>query len=278
MFKKIIDIHQSDSRIPSFLGRYIDCDLSIVNGLRFFVADGVTRDLKNGEEFKIPRTPKEIIDTYKYFPDIDKLQYIVYKVAKGFVLSNEKDIKKLLGIINTEIMDYYKTVIKGPNDYLGKNYLGMTASGGFIEEDSLKAFNIGDSNIILLDKFFDTIYKTRDSVKDLEALRNKDVLKRNPIIAESDYNYWSDRHFRSWYRSQYVNSDNPYSFGVLNGEEKALEKVNYYDWSLKHVNFILSYTDGFDEVLEKKENIRNLTLSKKIKTKKEGTIVGFKRI
>lgn len=275
MFKSYINFHQTDSRVPSFLGKYIDCDTAFVNGLRFFVADGVTRDFKNGDEFRFPKNFRDIRNFIYNFPDIDKLQYIVNNSAKRFVLSNRSDFKQLLEEINIEIKSYYDVVIKGPNDYLGKSYLGMTAAGGFIKDDKLKAFNIGDSNIIVLDKFYDTIFRTKDSVKDFKILREDDVKDRNPFITDSIDNHWSDRDFRSWFRHRYINTDNIYSFGVLNGESSALNHINYYDWNIKAAKYIFSYTDGYEEVMENKNQIRSLTKRLKPKIKKEGTIIGF---
>lgn len=275
MFKSYINFHQTDSRVPSFLGKYIDCDTAFVNGLRFFVADGVTRDFKNGDEFRFPKNFRDIRNFIYNFPDIDKLQYIVNNSAKRFVLSNRSDFKQLLEEINIEIKSYYDVVIKGPNDYLGKSYLGMTAAGGFIKDNKLKAFNIGDSNIIVLDKFYDTIFRTKDSVKDFKILREDDVKDRNPFITDSIDNHWSDRDFRSWFRHRYINTDNIYSFGVLNGESSALNHINYYDWNIKAAKYIFSYTDGYEEVMENKNQIRSLTKRLKPKIKKEGTIIGF---
>lgn len=275
MFKSYINLHQTDSRVPSFLGKYIDCDTAFVNGLRFFVADGVTRDFKNGDEFRLPKNFRDIKNLIYNFPDIDKLQYIVKSSAKRFVLSNNSDLKELLENINIEIKNYYDVVIKGPTDYLGKNYLGMTATGGFIKDNRLKAFNIGDSNIVVLDKFYDYIFKTNDSVKDFKDAREDDVKERNYFITGSIDEYWNDRNYRSWFRNRYINTSNEYSFGVLNGEPNALNHINYYDWDIKDAKYIFSYTDGYEEIIENKDKIKKLTKGIKPKIKKEGTIIGF---
>lgn len=275
MFKSYINFHQTDSRVPSFLGKYIDCDTAFVNGLRFFVADGVTRDFKNGDEFRFPKNFRDIRNFIYNFPDIDKLQYIVNASGKRFILSNRTDLKKVLEEINAEIKSYYDVVIKGPTDYLGKNYLGMTAAGGFIKDNKLKAFNIGDSNIVVLDKFYDDIFKTKDSVSDFKIRREDDIKDRNPFITGNVDEHWNDRNYRSWFRNRYINTSNDFSFGVLNGEKGALDHINYYDWDIKDAKYIFSYTDGYEEVMENKNQIRSLTKSLKPKIKKEGTIIGF---
>lgn len=284
MFKRIEPIHVSDSRIPlsSITGRFIDCDSGAQNGARFCVSDGVTRDLTNGDEFKLPKNIKEIMNILKYYPQISELKEVAKMCTSMFTNSYSLDTKTLLEQINTAIKLYYYRNIIGngekPCDYLGKNYFGVTAAGGIIRGENLEGFNIGDSNIVLLDKYCNEISKSRDNVKDQKEDREKHIIEKYyPNVRNID-ELWHDKEFRSWFRKTFTNSSSPYSFGVLNGEDKALDFINYYNFDLQKAHFILAYTDGFDEIMDSSAKRYKLLYRKEFKLKKEGTMVGYKRI
>jgi len=276
-FKNFIKFHQSDSRLP-ILGRFIDCDAGYFIGNRFCVADGVTRDFKNGDVLRLEISKKCLNNILNYFPHIKELKEVSDLFVKSFTLSNEKKIKKIIEEANHEIMEYYIGKRIGPNDYLGKNYLGITAAGGYIENEVLTAFNIGDSNIVVLDKFLDTIYKTEDLVVKNKEKREQRIEKLYNITDGVD-NHWNENEFRQFFRKENINNpSNPYSYGILNGELTALNYVRYYNWPLiKEAMYVFAYTDGYEDVMKNKDGIKKLTLGKKVRTKKESTIIGYRR-
>lgn len=272
MFKNFTIINLSDD---IFLKRHLNVDTSFINGFRFCVGSGTKRDLTNGEVLKKIKSLKDYLELKKYPPESEKLRFLIDKVARSFVISNDKDFSKLLETINSEIMDYNSAQISGKTDYLSKDYFGMSVSGGEIKDDRLIAFNIGDSNILVLDKFYDVLYKTKDDVKNFEDRREEDIRERNPFVTENIEQYWNDRNFRAWFRHAYINTDNIFAYGSLNGKKEALNHINYYDWYIKNAKYILAYTSGFDEVLKSKNNISKLVKEKKLKTNMNGTLVGF---
>lgn len=279
MFEQIDPIHVTDSRIPlpSLIGRFIDCDSFHQNDNRFCVADGITRDLTNGDEFKLPRNAKDALKFLLNYPQLSELRAVANTCTTIFTSSNKTELKELLEQINISIRFYNDTFLRGQGQYLGRNNFGVTAAGGIIDNNRLKGFNIGDSNIILLDKFCDTIAKTKDDVKDNKEKREKYIIEEHyPEIDNIDV-LWHNNEFRSWYRETFINTSAVGSFGALNGDEEALDHINYYDFDLNRVHFILSYTDGFEETMENKNKTYQLLYKKRANLGKEATMVGYKR-
>lgn len=280
MFERIDPIHVTDSRIPlpSLIGKFIDCDSYSQNANRFCVADGITRDLTNGDEFKLPKNPNDVLKFLLNYPQLSELRAVANTCTTIFTSSSKTELKEILEQINKSIQFYNDTFLRGDGEFLGRNNFGVTAAGGIIDNNRLTVFNIGDSNIILLDKFCDTIAKTKDDVKENKEKREKYIIEQHyPEIDNIDI-LWHNNEFRSWYRKTFVNTSSIGSFGVLNGEDEALDHINYYDFNLDRVRFILAYTDGFDEIIENKNKTYQLLYkNNKPKLSKEATMVGYKR-
>jgi len=273
MFKPFTSVNLSGNIL---LRRHLNVDSYFIRDFRFCIASGTRRDLANGECLKKIESLNDYIEFKKFKPASNRLKNIVTKVARNFVISNEEDFSKLLKVINSEIMIYNHSFIGDKTDYLSKDYFGMSACGGEIKGDKLSAFNIGDSNILVLDKFYNILYRTKDDIRLLSNIREEEIRKRVPYITDSIDEHWNnDKEFRVWFRKEYINTDNEFAYGSLNGNEKALEHINYYEWYVKNAKYILAYTGGFEEVLKNENNIVKLIKAKKFKPKINGTLIGF---
>lgn len=271
-FKKINAVHKTDPRIPSSLGFMIDADAHFQCQNRFCVSDGVTRDLRNDDEFKVPKSLDEIVKTIRYYPNVFELRRLAEFFCLDFVSSNTKDISIILREINDKLRLYNDRSFKDGINYNGKNRYGVVAAGGIIEDDRLNCFNVSDSNIIVLDKYLDVISKTTDDYSDTEQERNSLIRSLYP-----DFD-WNNNIHRSTFRVLFVNTNTEYSFGVLNGEDKAIHHINYYDFDLSSAEHILAYTDGFKEVIEDKKSREDYFSGKKLILQKEATMIGYKRV
>ena len=267
-------IHVTDSRVPLILSRFIDADSYSQphNSNRFCVADGVTRDLRNGEVFKYPSSFIDKVKTVIYRPQVSKLKELSDLVTSSFTSSNKTELKEVLSQINSEIKEFNNKNLKFGVDLLGKSLFGVVAAGGIIEEEKLKCFNIADSNIMLLDNLFDEIVKTKDDYTNGEIDRNTSMKNMYPNLD------WNDNEYRKTFRSLYINTDLKQSFGTLNGNKEALDHINYYDFNIRYAKYILAYTDGFKEIIEDEKKRKDFFTGEALKLEKEGTLIGYKKI
>ena len=274
-FKSIEPIHKSDNKInfmPFFIKKLVDADSHSINENRFCVSDGVTRDLRNNDEFKFTIDPLTLLKTIRYYPQVFKLKEVSDMCTKTFTSSSITDLEKLLIIINEKIRIFNETHIGKKVDYLGNNLFGLTAAGGIIKDNRLHCFNVADSNIMVLDKFCGIVSRTDDDFT--SKISERDKAMKNLCHQLS----WSDNQYRADFRSIYRNTDATLSFGTLTGEKKALDHIHYYNFDLTNARYIYAYTDGYIPVMDDFMKRQEFVIKKTYKVDKEATIVGYKRI
>lgn len=277
-FKKKYILQKSDAKIRRIPGAsyLIDGDSYGLSDEKLIVFDGVTRDFTNGEVLRIPKTLRELSYLMYFFPDMRGLRTVGDLCAVEFINSDEKDLRELVKTINEIPKDYYTTIYDGIKpDFLGRDYYCFSAAGGAIEEDRLKVFNISDSNITLLSKDLEIVQSTKDNYQYTSELRETVLRNMFPDIEH----YWNNDKFRSLYRKLFRNTNNSmHSYGVLNGEEVALDFVNYYDFDLTDVEYILAYTDGYKNIIANPDLRRSILNREKVLPEKEGTLLGMQKV
>jgi len=269
-YKLLFQKHETDSRVPTRLGFAIDGDSQMAKDNRFCVADGVTRDFKDGSEFKLPHSLSELHKTLIYYPNILKLKKVSDLCTKLFVTSDNKDLYSLVNEINNEIA----LVNDFPCDYLGNDYYGCTAAGGIIEDGYLQMFNVGDSNILLFDNNLDILFRTVDDY-------TNGTIDRNKYIYSSDMagKSWSDNSCRAAFRKAFRNTENPGAFTVLTGENVCPSMTHYYSQPLDEAVFILALTDGYLPIVNDKKKLEALLSGKLDDTiGHERTIIGYEKV
>lgn len=227
----------------------------------FCVADGVTRDLKDGTPFKYPKTKKEALELIKKYPNPSGSSLVSALCATSFLkyasIQNEiseKNIIKILKKINEEIWDINKT--RANIDYITEDLYGCVAVGGIITNDYLYCFSIGDCRLKLLDADCNTLFDTIS----LEPILSPYETPSELVKIYKDDCGWQNNECRAYYRKNIRNnvkrlSDGKYAFGVLTGEKSALSFANVCKISLNNAKYILAYSDGCEGCVDTKEKI-----------------------
>lgn len=225
----------------------------------FCVADGVTRDLKDGNVFKYPTTKEKALDLIAKYPNPSGASLASKLCATSFLkyasMQNEVSEQNIIEIvrkINEKIWSINKT--RTNIDYISEDLYGCVAVGGIITNDYLYCFSIGDCRIKLLDENFNILF---DTVSLESTLAPYEVPEELAKKYNSDCG-WHNKECRAYYRKNVRNNaerlhDGKYSFGVLTGEASALNFVNVCKISLDNTKYILAYSDGCEDCLDTRE-------------------------
>ena len=213
------------------------------------VADGITRDpigildlkLATFEEFKekYPRpsgaelAAKEIINTFK----------IVEGTLKEKIIKCNEQVKKL----NNKYIECC--------DYLQNDYYGAVAAAALIENGYLNYLYICDCGVIIYDKNGNIKFQTEDDKEKYSDPYIDLVTKKTP---------WNLPEARVIIRKEYRNNLNNMiegkcvSYGALTGEETAISFIKEGKIKLDKDDFIIVYSDGFKNLLNRKDFITEI--------------------
>lgn len=213
------------------------------------VADGITRDpigildlkLATFEEFKerYPRpsgaelAAKEIINTFKI---------VEVKLKEKIIKCNEQ-VKKL----NNKYIECC--------DYLQNDYYGAVAAAALIENGYLNYLYICDCGVIIYDKNGNIKFQTEDDKEKYSDPYIDLVTKKIP---------WNLPEARVIIRKEYRNNLNNMiegkcvSYGALTGEETAISFIKEGKIKLDKDDFIIVYSDGFKNLLNRKDFITEI--------------------
>ncbi len=254
----------------------------------FCIADGVTRERLDGKVFSYPLTLEEAIDINNNYPNPSGASKAAQIVVNTFVseiqkleIFNEKAIMNCVKHANEEL----KILNSGRKiDYGIEDYYSCVSVGGVIENDMLYCFSIGDCKIRILDDEYNVLFDTTQS-----DINSSDEVIKKPCeydnIDDANWN-WNNIEYRKYYRKEYRNNairkqNNLPCFGVLTGEDQALEFVNTYIVPINEkARYILAYSDGCDNFMNAKEDrkavINNPDILKE--EKHEKTLIIYEKI
>lgn len=211
------------------------------------VADGVTRDpmaelpnidtLKGKLKFTMnyPRpSPARIVS------DIFCQSFL--EVLRDYTDANQDAIRKAFQEANTQIASWNAKNISNP-DYLTKDLAGCVASGVFEDKETISWGYLTDCGVAIFDKNGKLKFRTENQGPD----------KHDPYIWQDlrlKGKEWENPHVRRIIRRDYRN--NPFeehSFGVLTGEEDAMNYVRTGTQEFIPGDHLVVYSDGLDEVI-----------------------------
>lgn len=236
-------------------------DFFVAEEGKFCVADGVTRDSIFGEAIPYPKNREEVENWIAVYPNPSGA-YLAAKIcADTFIdklvqYSKEEVKEELIFQIVQEINQKIADINKGRKiDYLANDYYGCVAVGGYIIEDIMYCFSIGDCHIMTLDANFEVQFSTINNHLPFEEYLENVYCKKNHY----DWNNPADRimvrkEYRNKPEKQYQGKE--ISFGVLTGEKEAEHYVDVYQVDLKDIKYICAYSDGCEEFLSNKEDIK----------------------
>jgi len=245
------------------------------------VADGVTRDCTNGAV--VDKSLKGVLNTFFYYPSPSPAKISADIFTDWFPIFfrdfSDKDgraIKESFRETNRKIREWNGCMISDP-DYLVDDYAGCVAATAVLDErEAVVSWGyICDSGIVIFDSEGEVVFKTEDEGP---AKHNLAIWRDKRLLGKK----WSDPEARKIIRSTYRNNlSQENSFGVLTGEEVAMNYVRAGVEELRPGYSVAVYTDGLEHVLEggkfvdalrQKDfgKIRNLC-QKKVRT--EGTLV-----
>ncbi len=141
-------------------------DAWCANDFAFCVADGVTRDCKNGNPVPYPVTKEEAENWIKVYPNPSGAEEAAITIANKFVEEISKYKNKTICEENIfssveKANDAVWELNKGRNiDYLGEDLYCAEAVGGIIKDDYLYAFAIGDCHISLYNSELEQVFST----------------------------------------------------------------------------------------------------------------------
>lgn len=240
----------------------------------FCVSDGVTRDSIYGKPLKYPQNEEEARHWIEVYPNPSGVYQAAKICADDFIKymseKNKEDVNE------NSILDVVKKVNKNIQkinqgrkiDYLANDLFCCVAVGGYILNNYLYCFSIGDCHIKVLDSQFNTIFATNNNHKQFE-----DYLY-NVYCKNKEYN-WKKDEDRVMVRKDYRNKPNvkyqgkDVSFGVLSGEVEAEYYIDTYKVELENAKYICAYSDGCEKFLNEKEHIKKV-MENPITIKKQG--------
>ncbi len=231
----------------------------------FCVADGVTRDLKDGTALTYPTTFEQAQKIVNNYPNPSGAAKVAKLCAQHFVQNISQipqadislsKINKIVRAINQEIRSINKTQ---KIDYLQHDYFSCVAAGGIFTDTMLYCFAITDCYIKLVDAHLQTIFDSSSAT--LSPYDYHPSLYAS--IRYKDKTSWENNNFRKYYRKNVRNNIwyallHKYTFGALTGQKSAMAFVKTFALPLDSVQYVLVYSDGCEECLKTSEQLKSV--------------------
>jgi len=252
----------------------------------FVVSDGVTRDpfeyLSNlntvrGKAMFAYNYPRP--SPAKFAADIFTRTF--QEVIKSYEPQNryEHAILEAFEEGNERIEQWNKLYMREV-DYLTRDFAGCVAAGVVLNQDSVCLGFISDCGVAIFDERGRLRFKTKDEGPD----RYNEEIWQDPRLKDQD---WINPKARKIIRSEYRNNpQEKNSFGVLTGEESAIEYVRVSTQEIKPGEHLIVYSDGLEQTIfsekfsEKLIQGDNAGLEKLCKTmvQTEGTLIHYRHL
>ncbi len=203
------------------------------------VADGVTRDSKNGH----------VVTSLRGLAEVLAFGYPGYAADASRIAVNTFMLDRTLEAVNREIGDYNFNVGLVSTDYLGRDLAGCTFASVISLCDpksdpvEIDVQYIADAGVAIVGKEGGLI-KTDDE--------GPHSPEKNPHLEKvlSEHGGWTSQEGRRFIREFCRNKPNqPFSYGVLTGETDALSYVKEMTLWTNQGDYVLLFTDGVGELL-----------------------------
>ncbi|VVB75520.1 Uncharacterised protein [Candidatus Tiddalikarchaeum anstoanum] len=213
------------------------------------VADGITRDLVNGNV--IPDFNS--IDYYKdmklYYPKPSPAKIAADVFCNAFVYYldgkldvNERILRDTFQHCNDEIKILNKKNLKNM-DYLANDYWGCEASGGVIQNNTLYWSYICDCGVCVYDKNGSLKFRTNNDMKNIKQ------------YLESIKFDWKLRECRKLVRSRFRNNPRNVingrllSYGAFTGEQNVMRFLKTGKVELSYGDYVFFYSHGMEDIV-----------------------------
>lgn len=213
------------------------------------VADGITRDPVG--VFDLKSVPfSEFLEKY---PRPSGAELAARTIIKTFKISNGSLKEKLIKC-NEMVKKLNEKYIKNC-DYLQNDYYGAVAAAALIQDGYLYYSYICDCGIIVYDKEGNIKFKTIDDKEKYSDPYIDIITEKTP---------WNLPETRVIVRKKFRNNLNNIidgkcvSYGVLNGEESAIEFIKEGKIKLDKDDLVIIYSDGFTSLLYRQDFINQI--------------------
>jgi len=211
------------------------------------VADGVTRDPL--EVLPDLNTEAGKLEFFRHYPRPSPAKLAADIFTRNFIkLANasEQNIKNAFVRVNQRIKTWNNSNMKNP-DYLTRDFAGCVASGAIVSGDNYFYGFICDCGVVVFNKDGKIKFITESE----DPHRLDKYIWQDPQVKGKT---WSDPDVRARIRSHFRNNpNNPHSFGVLTGEEVAMNYVRTGSGKLSSGDIIMVYTDDARPILTSKK-------------------------
>lgn len=250
------------------------------------IADGVTKDCKNGEV--ADKSLKGLKNIAMHYPNPSPAFFAAHTFCYTITsqLSNilnppePTDIKNSFKLANNYIKNLWPF---SEIDFLANDYPGCTAATCvYDKETNLISWGfISDCGLALFD--------ANGNLKERTPNQGPHSKEKNSFLEKvvKIHGGWTNSEARKQIRSMYRN--NPYheaGFGVLTGQPEALKFVNVGTWNAKPGDHLFLYTDGMENTIyspnsvqilkqdrAEEQTFKHLVKLGKKEVKTEGTII-----
>lgn len=192
----------------------------------FIVADGVTQKRDANGNYPNPSGVGEIARLF--------CEAVVTEAEKNYDNFTPEKLKKLFVFGNKVVAEYNnsKGRVKEKLDYRDFDFFACTTSFVLIKDEKVYWWSLNDSGIVVFNSTLDEVFRSP------ETWSLKETLLQNR--GESSETEWNKS-----IKKVYRNSVGGSGYGVVTGEENALEHLNVGVMDLDIGSILMLYTDGF---------------------------------
>lgn len=201
----------------------------------FAVADGVTLRTKGDRKYPDPSGAAKVAEIF--------CKRVILEAEKKYDNFITKDLKEIFKIANKAIADYNESqgITKKNINYYDVDFFSATAAFLLIKDKKAYWFSLCDSGIILLNKSGKRIFSSPSSQPTEGKFLPKDWSKKDDkersIIMHG-------------YRNKLGKNKELLGYGVADGQEGALNYLNFGEIDLDGKELAIVYTDGFEHYLK----------------------------
>lgn len=201
----------------------------------FVVADGVTLRAKEGEKYPNPSGAAKVAEIF--------CKAAIFEAEKRYDNFKIEDLKEIFKIANKEVADYNesKGITKKVINYYDVDFFSATTAFLIIKNKKAYWFSICDSGVIVLNKSGERILSSPSTSptegKFLPKCWNEmSDIERSKIMHA--------------FRNILGKNGELLGYGVADGEEEAVNYLNFGTLNLNSGDSAIIYTDGFEHYLK----------------------------
>lgn len=201
----------------------------------FVVADGVTLRVKKGKKYPNPSGSANVAEIF--------CKKIVLEAEKKYNNFKTGDLKEIFKIANKSVADYNisQRRTKEAINYFDIDLFSATTAFLLIKEKKAYWLSLCDSGVLILNKYGEQIFSSPSPQVTEGKFLPSDWSKMNDIERSI---------IMHGYRNKLGKNGDLLGYGVVDGEEEALNYLNFGTVDLNSGDLAIVYTDGFEHYLK----------------------------